>query len=264
MTAVDAPEARELTKEEEDQRAELCFSLETEIKQNIAQGRAAMWDLARNLYDFNEASGWSALGYENQTEWLAQPEIGMTRTQFFRLVRKWRELVVYREIPQDTLLELEPSKVDIVLPAIEGGKTSVQDAIEDVRTLGARDLRERYIKHPEPPAKDRGDDNDDVIEGNAVEVDDAPQKASEVGVSKEEKELRYAIGMVDSWFEIGGDRRKAKRQWPKVLEQHPFFQAVTTIGAAVEGGDDAPDRLEAARAWALVRTTLGLEGPPIE
>lgn len=252
----------------------MCFQLEAEIKSYIGQGRQAMWELARAMYEFNEESGWTALNYENQSEWLAQPEIGMTRTQFFRLVRKYRELVVRRELPAESLVELEPSKVDIVLPAIEEGRVTVEEALEDAKSMGARDLREHYNglapvrdKKPKGGADDDDDDDDDVIDGTAHEVDpDAqPETASRVKDketaerNKERDTMMHSAGMVSSWFELGGDRRKAKRNWPKVRELHPFFRAMQTVEDYLEGGDTAPEKLDAARAWVLVENTLGLE-----
>jgi hypothetical protein len=66
------------------------------------------------------------------------------------MVSIYRELAVIRQVPEKTLADLDASKVDIVLPSVKAGNTNLKDALSDVQALGARDLREKYIKRPDP------------------------------------------------------------------------------------------------------------------
>jgi hypothetical protein len=257
-------EARDSSPEERQDRAEAMFAVEAAIKENLAVGRGAAWELARNLYEFNEESGWTALSYETQADWLAQPDIGMTKTEFFRMVRRYRELVINRQLDQVTLVELAPSKVDIVMPAIESGKITMQEIIDDVQQLGARDLRDKYIglKRSKGDPAEPGDlDDDGVIEVKEVPSLDPAEKERLDAERKLWDEIRQSTGMVESWFDVGGDRRKAQRHFAKLLEVHPVFAALDTVKQVIEGSDDAPMKEVGQLAWAEITETLSLPLP---
>lgn len=266
MSAIEKADAKELTAEEQQQRAAACFQIETSIKSAIAEGKKALWDLAENLYLFDEESGWTALGYENQAEWLAQPDIGITRTAYFRLVRKWRELVIFRKLPITKLVELDGSKVDIVMPAIEGKAIDINTIIEDVQELGARDLREKYVKAPSAPSTPPPDGGaDDDTGGKTIETDAKPTKAADVKPAPVEDgtvkgTVSYSLLAVDSFVSVGGDRRKAQRNYRRLWEVHPVLQALTALEAFLQGAEDAPDRAGAQEAWETLQAS-GFELP---
>jgi hypothetical protein len=183
-----APGARELTAEEADARAKAMFALVEDIKAGLRAGREAMWVVAKGLHEFDEQSGWTALGYEKLGEWLADPDIGMTRSTFYRLVQVYRELVVRRQVSTEHLATLDVSKVQIVLPSVKSGTASLDDALDDVQALGAKDLREKYMRTPDPAdaAHAPGDDilRDEVHRPDAPINDgsEAPVFASDVDV----------------------------------------------------------------------------------
>lgn len=181
------PQAQELTREEFEARAKRCYELHQSIAAGLRAGREALWATARDMDTFDQEDGWSALGYESLHEWLADPEIGMTDRTFRRLLRCWRA-VARQAIPDDELGELDLSKVDLVLSAVEvghkanGKRVTLKRALRDVKALGWRDLREEYLKAP-PPALEPGDDDGEdweMEEGTALATDDAPISAAEV------------------------------------------------------------------------------------
>jgi hypothetical protein len=188
------PKARELTPDEAELRASAMYALDQEIKKGLRSGREAMWKVAQALHEFDEGSGWTALGYEKLSDWLAEPDIGMMRRTYYRLVSSYRELVVLRRVDESKLLELDVSKVDIVLPAVKSGKVDLEDALEDVKELGARDLRDKYISRPDPA--DSATTTDDIAGANVGTgmdpdvaahttvivnpTDDTPKRASDV------------------------------------------------------------------------------------
>jgi len=256
-------EARELTAEERQERAEVCFKLEEAIKLAIAKGREALWDLAANLHHFNENHGWSALGQETCEEWLAQPDINITKSQYYRLIRRHKELVIARDVPMKTLVQLEPSKLDMVLPSVELGRITFEEAKNDVISLGARDLKEKYVgattKAPPPPPEGGAD----TIETTAVDVDAEPVRASENGEmdpeeAKRREALRYASQRIDSWIELGGDRRSAQRQLPKLIESQPVLDAWARVQGCISGAETAPVRAAIAEDWELVVSSFSL------
>jgi hypothetical protein len=244
-----ADEPRELTPEEIAQRRETCHELELTIKDSILHGRQAMWELSKALYQFNEEHGWSALGYETQGEWLAQPEIGISSRQYHRMVRLWKETVITRAIPEEEVAEIEPSKLEIVLPAIEANKTTVVEALEDARSMAVRDLRETYIgAQAALPSTARGEED---ASGHTAE-DEAPK-----GRKPKDGTPLYVRGAqaFDSWISIGGDRRKAVRGWSRFLDESPLFQAVHLIEAFIQNealNGDVPDKTQVREAWKVV------------
>lgn len=146
-------EAREVTDEEADALVHQAFELEREIKRQCIAAHAAYWDLAASLWRFHEIRGWTKLGYEKLEEFLAQPEIGISRSSFFRAVQAWRDLVVVKEIAAPRLSRIQPSKVQEVLPAIMRGNVKAERALDDAEALGFRDLREKYRTAGDEPAR---------------------------------------------------------------------------------------------------------------
>jgi hypothetical protein len=144
------PVARDLSPEEQQARAEHAHELDQKIKAGLRAGREALWEVAVSLHEFDEENGWSALGYEKLGDWLADPEVQMQRTTFYRLTGAYRELVVIRKVDFEEVKQLEVSKVDIVLPAVRQGRVALDEALEDTKSMGARDLRDAYLSRPAP------------------------------------------------------------------------------------------------------------------
>jgi hypothetical protein len=244
--------AKELTSEEIAERREECFLLEQTIKDCIQQGRAAMWELMKGLHDFNEAKGWEVLGYENQGDWLAQPEVGMSRRHFFRLVRTYRDTVIERSIPMERMAELEPSKVEIVLPAIEAAVVTVDEGLEDARSLSVSDLRTHYIGPEAVKAAPKTDD--------ASTNGDSPtkKKAEEETI----EEWFVSAQAVDSWVEMGGNKRKAARNWAKFSTTHPVYQAAMVMTAFFNGEEVNGEQItkeQVQTAWLGITKSLKLK-----
>jgi hypothetical protein len=173
-TAV-APQAKGLSPDEAEARAQRCFEIDAQIKTGLRAGREAMWEVARGLHEFDEENGWTALGIESLGEWLADPEVGMTRATYFRMVKCHRFLIEQKKLPPARVAELELSKVEIVLPKLRAGSVKMDDALADVQHLGARDLREKYMRRPDPADLDPPPDPNGVEATRpAIETPDAP------------------------------------------------------------------------------------------
>jgi hypothetical protein len=158
--ALTAP--HELSQEEHQQLVNDCFTIEQRIKAGMRKGREALWEVAEEMYKFDEARGWLVLGYETLGEWLADPEISMPRSTFNRLVQAWGDLVVVRKVDPPTLATLDLSKTSLVLAALRAGEVSTDKALADVQSMGANDLRKQYskprggdrVQTPDPPAEE--------------------------------------------------------------------------------------------------------------
>jgi hypothetical protein len=176
--------AVELTEEEHDVLVQQAHAHQEQLTLGLRKGREAAWQVAEAVSLFYEERGWELLGYDSLPEWLAQPEISMPKTTFYRYRDIWNTMKA-RQVDASTLARLDQSKMAIVLPALRKGRVSTQDAIADVEALAASDLREKYVQPRdmgitiqdivdrgkadeefvrEALARDPGDD-DDVTEG---------------------------------------------------------------------------------------------------
>src|SRR5262245_50164074 len=143
-------EARPMSKEEYDAWMVQSATIQTKIKGALRKGRAAMWELAEQLYLFEEAQAWRALGYETLGEWLADPDITMRKTTYYDAVSAWEQMHVIRKVPAERLNELDVSKLRVALPVLKRGEASLDDVMADAEVLGIRDMRIKYQEHAEP------------------------------------------------------------------------------------------------------------------
>lgn len=86
--------------------------------------------------------GWTALGYDSLGQYLASPEIAMSRSQFYALADIWEQYIEQGQVDERRLVA--PSKLEVPLAALKAGDITVDEAIEDAETLGLRDLRQKY------------------------------------------------------------------------------------------------------------------------
>lgn len=143
--------AKALTRKQQEERSSVAFALERDIRKAAVLAHASWWALSELLYKFHEGGYWSDLGYDSLDEFLAQPEVGISRSQFFKQSKTWRDLVVVKKIRPSRLKELEPSKVREVVPAIMRGEVKPEQALSDTEELSFRDVVIRY--RPEEQGK---------------------------------------------------------------------------------------------------------------
>lgn len=137
-------EHKQLTKGELEQLREDAFSYELRVKKAAGSIREAWWNFARELYAFHEGGYWQVLGYDSLQEFLAQPDLGLSRSQFFQMTKTWRDLVEVKKIKPELLAKLEPSKVSEVVPAIMRGDVKPAAALADVESLSYSDVKKKY------------------------------------------------------------------------------------------------------------------------
>ena len=133
-----------------------ALTVEGEIVTNVAQdqynrlleglsaSRLALSAVAQACHELSRDKSWTDLGYESLSEFLASPEITLTRSNFFRMAQIWELYVLDGGVDPRQLAVAGPSKFAIPLRALGANEVSVEEALADVETLGARDLREKY------------------------------------------------------------------------------------------------------------------------
>jgi hypothetical protein len=108
-------------------------------------------------YELAESEGWLALGYEKLTDYLADPNVSLTRTTFYDFAAVHRRFVIEAQIPEQRLAAADHSKLVLALPAVIAGKVTVEDALADAESLGWRDMRKHYAELMAEPSE-RSDD----------------------------------------------------------------------------------------------------------
>ena len=133
-----------------------ALDAEARVKEALRDGKQALWKLSKALYDFDTSKGWAALGYENLSQWLNDPEIDMTRGTYYRWVNTWRKWVVEKGVKPAQLEQVSASKAALVADDVVAGSVRPSTAIKDVQTLSANQLREKYEKprRGRPPASE--------------------------------------------------------------------------------------------------------------
>jgi hypothetical protein len=220
------PEHRELNEAEQQELVTAAFDTHRLIKTGIVAVEKEMWALAEHVYRFHEGGMWGLLGHDTIDEWLADPEVTMKRTQFFRLSKMYRDLVVVRQVPIKKLEELQQSKVAEVVPAIMRGDVKVDDALADVKVLGARDLRIKYKGEKDPTGKPEVSTSSS---GNGAGPEAAPD------VQLPDSELKdEADAMVDRLLEALHDSiyLTFNAKWKKASEERRRAEAKKWLEAA--------------------------------
>jgi hypothetical protein len=129
---------------EQERAVTAAYQLESAIVNNIKAIRAQWARLAECLFQFDLHDVWQTLGYDSLNQWLAGPDIEMSRSMFYGLVRAYRTLVVEGGATIEQLARIDYSKAQEVLPAVRRNFVDVGTAIADAEVLSKSDLRERY------------------------------------------------------------------------------------------------------------------------
>ena len=116
----------------------------TRLVFGIKASHLALSAVAQACHEIHEQQAWSELGYDTLSDYLASPEIGMSRSAFYDLCAIWERYVLEGGADPQALQAGGPSKLVVPIPAIKSGEVTVEEALEDVEALGLRDLREKY------------------------------------------------------------------------------------------------------------------------
>ena len=142
-------EARELTPQEAQERAERCAVLDRQVRQAVRDVRRAWWTLAQALVEFREAHAWSTLGYSTLTDYLQDPAVDVRESTFYALTRAYEQFAG-RGVDSRRLESLDWTKVHEVVPALASARVTVDRALDDAGSLSLRELRVKYGAEPEP------------------------------------------------------------------------------------------------------------------
>lgn len=114
--------------------------------QGLTGARLALALVAEACYEISRDRAYVSLSYSTLAEFLADPRVSLSRSEFFRFAAIWERLVIEGGIDPQRLSVAGPSKLDVTLPAVREGRFTAEEAVTDAEVLGIRDLREKYGK----------------------------------------------------------------------------------------------------------------------
>lgn len=141
MTDVVPQPGRELTDQ--------AFEAERQIKQTVWRMRGEWVTLAAQLHDFMLHERWRHLDPEGTTYtsfwgWMCQPDVGVEPRDGARLVQIYEQWVVKAGVSPKDLARARMSALEDVVPAVQRGLATPEEALSDAEVLSRADLREKY------------------------------------------------------------------------------------------------------------------------
>jgi hypothetical protein len=120
--------------------------------------------MAEGCHLLHHDEGWKHLGFETLSEYLAAPEIEISRTDFYRMVEIWSAYVLNGGVEPSSLQGAGPSKLEVPLPALSAGVVTPEQAVADASSMTRKDLRTHYaglmgaedeepVRKPKPPVE---------------------------------------------------------------------------------------------------------------
>ncbi|GAG58742.1 unnamed protein product [marine sediment metagenome] len=100
----------------------------------------SLLELAFFLKGNHDNKYYNALGYDHWSEYLGTPEIGLTRSWAFKLIKVYETWVIKYTIPVEQLQDVDVEKLYIATTLIKG--EDYEERLEQARTLSRSDLRE--------------------------------------------------------------------------------------------------------------------------
>jgi hypothetical protein len=136
--------------------------------------RISLTLLAEGCHDLHVSEGWRELGYETLSEYLAAPEITVSRSEFYALADIWSTYVLAGGVEPLALQGAARSKLEVPLPALSAGVVSAEQAVADATSMPRKDLRTHYAGlmgegdvEPKPRAKPPVEITDEMVERGA-------------------------------------------------------------------------------------------------
>lgn len=124
--------------------ADRAFELERQVVDGCRAIRQAWILLAGYLSEMQRDELCRSLGYDTFTEWLASPEISLSRSHAYALIGAYREFVIEHGLNVELVGAVEASKLAVTLPAVRAELVSADQALDDATSLSRSDLREKY------------------------------------------------------------------------------------------------------------------------
>jgi hypothetical protein len=149
--------------------AELAHSAHVKLVEGQRGVRLSLALMAEGCHLLHQQEGWKHLGYETLAEYLAAPEIEISRTEFYRGVAIWSAYVLNGGVEPASLQGAGPSKLEVPLPAISAGVVTPEQAVADASSLTRKELQSHYAvlmggEEPEPRKRKPMEITDEMVD----------------------------------------------------------------------------------------------------
>ena len=96
--------------------AHYCRQLVIEYKDGVNKN---LWQLAKVMKEIRDEKLYRPLACSTFNEFIAQPEIGMSRSAVYALIKRYEIYSNHLNVPENRLLSIDSSKLDIIAPVVE-------------------------------------------------------------------------------------------------------------------------------------------------
>jgi hypothetical protein len=124
--------------------ASIAHSAHVKLVEGQRGVRLSLALMAEGCHLLHHDEGWKHLGFETLSEYLAAPEIEISRTDFYRMVEIWSAYVLNGGVEPASLQGAGPSKLEVPLPALSAGVVTPEQAVADASSMTRKDLRSHY------------------------------------------------------------------------------------------------------------------------
>ena len=131
-----------------------AFAMEKRLKAALHATRRSLMAVCAACHDISRNHAYEALGYETLAAFLAQPDVGMSRSEFFTAAKIHEVFVLEHGVDPERLAEAGMAKLAVVLPKVAEGELDAEDAVDAAASNGLRDLRDEY-REPRESTVDR-------------------------------------------------------------------------------------------------------------
>ena len=120
--------------------AKIAFENHTHIINLKSHITKSFLELAFFLKISHDEKYYNTLGYDSFQEYLGTPEIGLTRSWAFKLMKVYEIWIEKYSIPAEQIQDIDVEKLYIATTLIKG--EDFEERLEQARTLSRSDLRE--------------------------------------------------------------------------------------------------------------------------
>jgi len=99
--------------------------------------------LAKYLYTMREKKLWKVLGYHSMNSYLADPDVGIDRSDYYLLVGIYEDFVLKLSVQSDNLNQVGKTKLGIIRPYVNEHEDQVDELLNDAMALSKTDLRKQ-------------------------------------------------------------------------------------------------------------------------
>ena len=130
--------------------SETAYKLHTQLLETIVFSKRSFVVIGKILYRLRENNLYQSAvgsGADNWIDYLAQPEIGLSKGEASRLIQIYEQFIVRFGFSEDFIAEVPLKNIHYILPIVKGmaDDADVDTLVDNARVLSQKDLKERVF-----------------------------------------------------------------------------------------------------------------------